>query len=488
MRIINRNDIKNFILKIENDYPVDKWKIDDIDIWPIIRIKLYFLLISATESSFKKKEAITNDKVENHSIVHRIRTHRKTKRLKAWFKLIQLNKVDFLFGTAYSHRANYNNKSYNKFADPLMDEKKNNSIVIEHSPSNLYNLDNLYKKKRISFLYDFLDFTIYSEKRKERLTQKMNFTLPEYENFLSLLNSEKTISSKIQQFKIEALKTLICRFHDFEETYIEIIKRTRPKVVFTVCYYNFTATVLNYVANKNNIKTIEIQHGPQSDIHMAYSLWSKIPDPGYNTLPKTFWNWDEYSHQIIKKWANKPLQHNSFIGGNPWIDFFKQNQQKERKRILYSLQPLHFDLLFPDYLIEIIKNTPNSEWWFRLHPGQLDSLNEIESFLALKKIKHLVNINEATKIPLPEILSQTKIHITNFSGCTLEAVQYNIPTIIINRLGADTFQEIINEKKAFYISEKNELNEKLNTLINSSQQMYHSKKSANYKQVIGKLL
>jgi hypothetical protein len=487
MEILNRNDIKNFILKIENAYPVDQWKVDDIDVWPILRIKLYLLLISAIEDSHNKQKSKAPLKVkESNSFITRVKTHRKTKRLKAKLKLNKLKKIDFLFGTANTQRSDYSNKSYNKFADPIMDEENNKSIVIEHSLKHLYPIDKLYKKKRIFFLYDFLDYTLYSERRIKRLSQKMNFHLPEYDNFISFLSSEKNISLKIDQFNIESLQKLMNRFHDFEDIYTEIIKRTQPKIVFSVCYYSFPAMVLNYVANKKNIKTIEIQHGPQSDVHLAYSSWSKLPINGYNTLPKVFWSWDKYSNKVIAAWANNKKQHYCFIGGNPWIDFLKTNQQLEKKIILYSLQNLNFDFLFPKYLIEAIKTTTNFKWWLRLHPRQLEYQNELIDFLKLNKIEHLVNLKEASNLPLPNILNQTKIHITNFSGCTLEAMHYGIPSIVIDKRGYDAFKDLIDEKKVFYSSSKEDFERLLPLLLKSSNTSENLKRNT-YREVLKEL-
>ena len=50
----NRHDIKEFILKLENDFSVDEWSINNVDIWPILRVKLFLILVSSLEKSNTK--------------------------------------------------------------------------------------------------------------------------------------------------------------------------------------------------------------------------------------------------------------------------------------------------------------------------------------------------------------------------------------------------------------------------------------------------
>ncbi|MGG7033609.1 MAG: hypothetical protein ACI7YS_00240 [Flavobacterium sp.] len=39
-------EIKDIVLKFENNFLVEKWSVNGIHIWPYIRIKLYFLLLT----------------------------------------------------------------------------------------------------------------------------------------------------------------------------------------------------------------------------------------------------------------------------------------------------------------------------------------------------------------------------------------------------------------------------------------------------------
>ena len=50
MIIRTRADIREYICKIEKDFPVSNWIFHDYHIWPILRIKLFFYLINRIEN------------------------------------------------------------------------------------------------------------------------------------------------------------------------------------------------------------------------------------------------------------------------------------------------------------------------------------------------------------------------------------------------------------------------------------------------------
>jgi UDP-N-acetylglucosamine 2-epimerase len=68
-----------------------------------------------------------------------------------------------------------------------------------------------------------------------------------------------------------------------------------------------------------------------------------------------------------------------------------------------------------------------------------------------KEIWNLINIEEATKDPLPQLQSNAKLHITHSSGATIEAAEFGVKTILINEIGKNYYAGLIAENKALYI-------------------------------------
>ncbi len=213
-------------------------------------------------------------------------------------------------------------------------------------------------------------------------------------------------------------------------------------------------------ANLLKIKTIEMQHGPMVDNHLCYGSWSNVPDSGYSVLPRVFWCWDYFSSKAIDRWSSKNVLYGYFVGGHPWINFLK-NQNIEYNLsdyILYTLQPspqLQLEDTFSDKLIESIKCT-KEKWVIRLHPRQGVSILYIEELLKQKGVMNKVILRDVSEYPLPIVMSSAKLHVTHASGSILEALSYNIPSIFINKVAFDYYNDLIQNRNIKFIDFKSE--------------------------------
>jgi hypothetical protein len=187
-------------------------------------------------------------------------------------------------------------------------------------------------------------------------------------------------------------------------------------------------------------------------------------------LPRNFWCWDESSMKIIEKWILSNKKYSAKNRGNLWVDFWKKQEIKYRFEnfILYSLQPnpLKIEDLFNDKIIKAIINS-NYLWFIRLHPNQINQIENFKNIIKQNGIEHKVNIENATFDPLPQILSSTKLHITFYSGTAIEATFFNVYTIFLSDLAINNFKDIIEENKGGYLDLENEnFNSNLNNIIN----------------------
>jgi hypothetical protein len=212
-------------------------------------------------------------------------------------------------------------------------------------------------------------------------------------------------------------------------------------------------------ANLLKIETIEMQHGPMVDNHLCYGSWSNVPDSGYSVLPRVFWCWDNFSSKAIDRWSSKNVLYDYVVGGHPWINFLEsQNiEYNLSDYILYTLQP-RLDILedtFSEKIIKTIKNT-KEKWVIRLHPRQGISILYIEELLKQKGVMDKVILRAVSEFPLPVVMSNAKVHVTHSSGSTLEALSYNIPSIVINQIGFDYYNHLIQNGNLKFIDLKSE--------------------------------
>lgn len=484
-----RADIKSFLLDLESKFSVDTWTIDNIHVWPILRTQIFLNLLHKVETSYviEKKKEKPEIILSSNPLIKKIQTSPRYKLFKAKRTLHRLRKADIVFGSSHVYRSLYNDISYDKFADSVLEEIPFSGYLIEHSESHLFDKSRIFKPKRVFYLFDAFDLIKKSEKRKIRIATQKDIRLDSYQEFLAQLKATGLLDDYIPKISVEGLDKLMDRFHDYREMYELILNRTKPKLVFSICFYSFPVFALNYVANKRGIKTVEIQHGPQTTEHMSYTSWSNVPNQGFNTMPKVFWNWDQHSNRIIDEWTRDNPFHENLIGGNPWIQFHKSEQATERNVILYSLQVLSFDHMFPDRIVNLIKNNPSFDWWIRMHPRQAEHREEFNAFLKSKGIDDRVILDEATQLPLPEVLNKTLLHITNFSGCTLEAAEFNIPSIILEDRGYVAFRDLIENEKAYYCPDEASLLTSFD-LLSRKQVSSKNREKYNYTEIIDRLI
>lgn len=446
----NRVDIQKFILQIEQDFPVNNWKINEVHLWPILRIRLFFYLIDKIENKTPSKEKVVKLNKSN-SFLKKVKNRIKmyTFVVYYFFWKLQLPKKKNIFVGSDSHRVNYRNSRFNRYFDVIIEKEKSatESMYFEYASDleNQYNKSLIYKYSKA--LKGFLYF-----KNSVKINNK---SFQGYSNFLLFLNNNPLFAQFVENNNELTLTNWyknrfgikILFFHN-------VLQKIAPKRIAILCYYSEDIYALLAAANKIGIETIEMQHGPQTDIHLAYGSWSMVPKEGYGVLPRIFWCWDEYSKNVLEKWISKNELYKVEVVGNPWVTYWKNKEVAyfEKDFVLYSLQPnpITLEQLFTPEIIKCIKNS-NHKWFIRLHPRQLDKRDEIKDLLKNKNILKLVNLDEATNDALPQLLMNAKIHITHSSGSALESSYFGLKTILINEIGLKSFPHLIENKNAIFI-------------------------------------
>ena len=460
--IKSRIDIKNFILEIENKFPVNQWKIGSIHLWPYLRIKLFFYLIHSIEKS-EVKNIIAKPKSKDFFLKSTYRNVRAVFRYYRWLK--SLPQKNYIFVGADAHRVDYRNSRFNRYFDVLIEKHgiQSDAIYFEYG----LNSGKQYNKDFIFTFSEALKGFLYLNKFNK---SSQNICLEEYDSFLTFLSKDVLFDRFIKIYSKERVskwcsEKLYPKVLFFEKS-LQII---RPTKVLILCYYLEDIFALTIAANNLKIDTIEMQHGPQSNVHLAYSSWYSLPESGYDMIPKKFWCWDQGSHNVIQEWTKNNQNYSVKVIGNPWIDYWKTKEMnyQHQNYILYSLQPspITIEQLFPESILNFIKNNPY-KWFIRLHPRQLNEIETIKSFLKSKGVLELVNLDEATYDQLPLLLSQASLHLTHFSGTAIEASFFNIFTVLLNEIGVFSFQDLISTQKAVYLNpDDTDFQQKLDAII-----------------------
>lgn len=357
-----------------------------------------------------------------------------------------------LYCDAPHYRVTRNKTKYNKYFDHLLESSGGNTfhnLIVDYKATSKAG----YRKADQTFLLVNFSRWLRIFRRKYRSDKKDNKFAVKIDSILK--EEGYTVNNLVTQLSKD-----ISNVDRYVLVWNKILEKVNPNIIYQLCYYSPAMLGLNIVAHHKGIPTVDMQHGPQGQYHLAYGSWKEVPNEGYEALPDKFFTWDEVSTKYIKEWTCNTSKHSVVCTGNPWVEKWKRGDFKSseydwpKNIILYTLQPIGEPL--EPYLLKAIKNTRNKwNWWLRLHPRQLEELEEVRHKLSRYGIGNSVNITDATNLPLPEILIHTKVHITKFSGCAIEAFEFGVPSILLDERGKDYFSDYLEYGGMEASTEKN---------------------------------
>ena len=453
---LTTSDVVHLINNIEQSFDVKEWKINDIRVWPIIRLTLAFSLDSISD---KKKYT------DKKSIVFHLIGFSKTLfyNLFHWYSL---KKTTILFITYSSAKHNkIKEKWFDSYLDPIANILEKNKIsyqFLEYDGNYDFRFSSFHKFKIIQYhLFYNLIKARYSEKKV--LIDEFSINLIENINkylinkgLSNFLLTENLVRKKVSQII-------------FNNVYFtKLLQMCKPSVVIGSNYYGIEMA-LNLACRKMNIKSIDIQHGVQGDYHVAYGSWKKIPETGYDLLPDIFAVWSEEEKKVIDKWA-EGTYHKAKIIGHPMRNYLAiakgQNRISERKNckinVLITLQTGRGFIKLYKELLEF--NNHQIFWFIRKHPTMgTKEQREIKKELSFYN-KSIYNYENASDEVLFDLLERIDIHISENSSVVIEAAQYGIPTILVHESGKDLYEREILSGKAFFITQPQQIIEKINSL------------------------
>jgi hypothetical protein len=125
----------------------------------------------------------------------------------------------------------------------------------------------------------------------------------------------------------DELEDMVLRIKKLSAYWEKKLSKVQPELVFIVTYYNYIGMSLNLACHRLGIHTIDIQHGVQGNYHVAYGRWYKVPSDGYQLLPYYFWVWSQDEKDVINRWSSSiNKKHIPIVGGNNWINMWKDNE------------------------------------------------------------------------------------------------------------------------------------------------------------------
>ncbi len=470
-------DCADFIGKIEKKFPVNEWKIEDLDLWPYIRTELAYFF-SSKQSGVSKTKLRSKKRSSSETSWFFLRNQKR--RLTAFFYAIKrkdLNlfltvgsnpffseKKDVVYLAQASTVVELNKKWYNIFFDPI------NELLRKKGMKSLaFEFPNGVGIKEPKWFNSYLDLKKVLDAEpfiRNYFTEPLPVKLSNYAKFISYLDD--SVGEFPESLLRNNIELTANRLYYTSLFFQAILKQLSPRIIILTCYYFDLGFALCHAAQKSGIKTIDMQHGVLES-WPAYSNWTVIPASGYSTLPDVFWTWTASDAEYINRWAIKTSKHKAFDYGNTWFlswknetsriygvlnlpyDLFNEYTKHYSRIILFTGQPFPGEPPIPEYLIQTCGISPGDWLWLiRIHPSQTDQIAQVKKAFNMEKPLENVIINDATLLPLPFILKYVSIHITAESAAVIDAASMGIPSLITSNKGTELFRGYLAEGLVTY--------------------------------------
>lgn len=462
------------INKFEVENHVGNFEFRKVELWPLIRFKLFMKLFNNTSDISHKKSFLSRAKFLLFTLFH---NRSKT--------INQLQKTKYLFlGSENARRAFKKGRAYHIFFDALIEKYKiENYAILELNNSfkknqkysdNITNIDSLMMKNWLvaNILYFFTP-TVSTQINK--LVDSWKF-----ENFLI----KKSVIKKM-------LHLAYLEYKVNSRTFKSIVNKTNPKILFFTCSYCYWNNMAVQFFNKLHITTIELQHGVINNNHIGYIY----PQKNFgDCVPSHFLVFGMKEYEILKDKLNSKI----ITEGNCYFQLIQSNDQfdkkdigttwpklKNKKIILVTSQGLTGNYLINFF--EKVSNLLSLEYAivYRLHQNERSNYNINTYRNLLLKENVVVQIDDT--ISLPQMLKQAKVHTSVFSTVLEEAVAFSVPNIIIKYNGWKNAEYLINKKLALVASSPAEfikLIERIETPPKNESDFFYTKESNALKKIL----
>lgn len=451
---------RKIITDLESKWPVEGWTVNDVHIWPYVRIRIFIhffmtggkKVVSSIEGNnykYGSKVLFTKTKIP-------FKLFKAMVNLNFFFKGLSHKKLVF-FGS-HIHRSKHNGVYFNRFFDSMVDfhNLKDDVYMVEFQRV----FDKNFNQKSIIPLDKILDQYKLLLKVSSRFKKSTPIVqLEGYDQFLSELDDLYPEMENLQISEKELIQWTN-KINKVKGFFKKMFRLVKPSKIIMASYYGFddlSAAIL--AAHEQKIKVIDFQHGPQMGTNMAYNSWTKVPQDLFNIMPTEYWTWDVDSMKTINDWAKNTKGIVAKAVGHPYLAYClkdKVSNNPQLKYILYSLQPEVREATLGDFFPpEILRLMQLSiyPWILRLHPRTNYKEEQIVEFFDTRGVKEEnYFFQNSLESPLPESLAQSVVHVTNWSGCLLEARMMGKPTIIIHDFGKYIYQDYIDNDLVYFLN------------------------------------
>ncbi len=460
------------ILAIEKAMDVTAIRYKGVHLWPFVRMQLWQRLlhpqkyappaaIGLRRLAQKLSEGFFKPDFYAPYLEHAKR-HRSN-----LSQLAEYGNVDILlYSRDKEHEDVFGGRHYNRHIDPLIDLIKTRYTYLKFELITDQTEQTLPRFEYTHF-FDSLDYLKCDAQRSVIAAFQDAGPMPGIEKgrqLTSLLAHTRFDLALTEEYLMMESERLLHYIRYFKE----LLTVARPRAVFMANYFDNIGMALIAACKSMGIATVDVQCDSQGRHHGMYSLWNTMPEEGYEMLPDFFWCWGKPSvEHILRDQAPQQLQRQALIGGNRWLAKWIEPDMEKlpldnavqklirqldgyQKTILVTLQ--QEDQRIPDIVIETMRKAPADWYWLiRLHPSNRNCIESSTQLLQDLRIEN-ADIERATHYPLYLLMNHCQRHVTPWSSTAVEALRFNVPTVIVSPVGKMRYADHIQKGLFVYAS------------------------------------
>lgn len=429
-------------LKLENESNIIDWEIEGIQIWRYERFMVHRYLHELDSKGFSDTKISQN--YSNKSVKNYIRLF-----LKYRYRPDGKHQV-FIFD--HRRRVFDGQKYICKYTEELSDYYKdsityevpfNDSHLEPAKTENLRYYDRMLIKSYVNELF-------IRKLHKKRYQESYKVIYDKLKGLFGDSYEDETYShlAKSMNKNLYLIK--------YREKQIrKLLLKIEPKVIVEVVSYSQNNMILNAVAAKLGIPTIELQHSQINDQMIQY-MWGNRQD--IEQFPQYLFTFGEFWSKGLQ--LPIPNDHIKAVGFPYFESEIVKASNKDKNEELSS------DLLFiSQYLagpsvyelaIDYCEKFPETKIIYKLHPDEYTLWKE--RYPRLTEFNNLKVITDPT-ITLYDCFVNTKAVIGVFSGALYEALAFDLPVYLYNAEYIEYMNSLIEVKGAIVFQNANELHD-----------------------------
>ena len=411
-------------------------KAGQIYFWDLIRLNVYHNIDRDNNSKAKVK---TKRKAISLNLFYRIIKLIKNSCVLLFFLFFK--KCDDFYFTASRNKLN-ETKFFDRNLEDIIIKSNRKSIIFENFQNDLKKT----QYKNAIFNPVDLIFKIFSKFFKNN----------DYSAILKLIKKEypnstftnKNINEIVNKYKFELF------------FYSILFKLKKPKIIFLT--QNGIQKGLFFVAKKNGIPLVEVQHGLINKNHVAYNYNKNIT---YNSdqiyLPTYFFVFSEFWKREVYYPVNRILEM-----GNSFLNNFNGTTLVKDGLLVISADIYAENL--KKIVIDLVNQNYTKPIYFKLHPNQyIDKDYFIEEFSSFKNIYVF-----SSEKRIDELLKSSKATLVINSTVLYETLHCKNIGIIYKKQSYKEHNNIFNNPNIYLVNNAAQLKEAINksfiedTLIN----------------------